>query len=243
MKSDLKIREFKTAPVIGTKTSMEIKCFFGSKLIDIEDDIYVNNISIQYSEVVDKINVQNDHYQYYGNNITQFETNILRSLNDVKFQNHSIDIYSQKDTSSNFEWIIVINAKNILTEYLFLKLKESRVFRCIKNTDLIEKNVNDYIIDYIEKNLLNRYNISEIVFYAKYTDVVNKLNVFDKNQVLKNPNFNANIFLESNRIKNINIITPDYLNNLADVKVIYNQIKPNKQYNFNYYFTISYHKI
>jgi len=243
MKSDMMISKFGRVPVIGTKSSKEIKSFFGSKLIDIEDTVYVNDISIQYSEIIDKINIQNDHYQYYDKTTLQPETNILRSLNDVKYENHSIDIYSQLDIiNNNFEWILIINAKNILKEYLFLKLKESRVFKCIKSEDLIERNINDYIYNYITSNLLNRYNISELAFYVRYYDVINR-GIFDKYQVLKDPKFNKDVFSEDNRVKNVNIMTPDYLNNLDTVKIIYNQIKTNVQYKFDYYFTISYQKI
>ena len=248
MKSNLIIRKYETTPAKGVRSAKEIKSFFGSKLIDIEDDIYVNDISIQYSEVVDKVNIQNDHYQYYDVNLLHPEVNILRSLDDVKYENHSIDVYSQIDPSvdarnKNFEWIMVINAKNILREYLFLRLKESRVFKTIKSEDLVERNVNTYINDYIDANLLNRYNISELSFYTNYFDVVNDATIFTKGQVLRGPNFNKTVFTDKNRIKNVNIITPDYLNNLDTVKIIYNQIKDNRRYKFDYYFTISYKKI
>ena len=248
MKSNLIIRKYDTTPAKGVRSSKEIKSFFGSKLIDIEDTIYINDISIQYSEVVDKVNIQNDHYQYYDPNILHPETNILRSLDDVKYENHSIDIYSQTDPSvtsvnRNFEWIMVINAKNILREYLFLRLKESRVFKTITSTDLVERNVNSYINDYIDDNILNRYNIAELTFYANYFNVVNDATIFDKGQVLKGPNFNKSVFNVNNVVKNVNIITPDYLNNLDTVKIIYNQIKDSRTYKFDYYFTISYKKI
>jgi len=244
MKSNLIIRKYDTTKAKGTRSATEIKSFFGSKLLDIEDDIYINDISIKYSEVVDKINIKNDHYQYYGDNIFQPETNILKSLDDVKYENHSIDVYSQVDRpNNNFEWIMVIDARNILKEYLFLRLKESRVFKTIKSDDLVERNINAYINNYIDINVLNRYNISDLSFYASYFNVVDKATIFNKDQVLKGPNFNKNVFTEANKIKNVNIMTPDYLNNLNTVKIIYNQTKDNRIYKFDYYFTISYIKI
>jgi hypothetical protein len=226
MKSTLIIRKFNTTPTIGTMCTKEIKSFFGSKLVDIEDEIYVNDISIQYSEVVDKTNVSKDHYQYLNNSVLQPETVILKSLDNVKFENHSIDVYSQSDRpNNNFEWILNINVKNILREYLFLRLKESRVFKCIKTTNVIDNNINNYIYGYIDTNILNRYNMSYINFYVQYLDVLNKTTLYTHNQVLKRPNFNKNVFNEANRIQNVNIITPDYLSNLDTVKIIYNQIQ------------------
>lgn len=248
MKSTLQIRKYETEKVKGVKSAVEIKSFFGSKLIDIEDFIYINNGSIQFSEVEDKVNIASDHYQYYDENLVHPETVFLRSFDDIKYDNHSIDIYSQIISKSsspdqNLEWILTINAENILQEYLFLKLKESRVFKTIKSEDVIERNINTYINNYVYSNLLNRYNVSEIVFYVKYFDVVNKTTLYTKNQILKNPQFNKTVFNESNRIKNVRILTPDYLNNLGTIKIIYNQIQSSNKYKFDYYYTISYKKI
>jgi hypothetical protein len=122
-------------------------------------------------------------------------------------------------------------------------MKESRVFKTIRSEDLVERNINTYIYNYIDINMLNRYNISELVFYANYFDVVKSATIFDKNQALKRPNFNKSVFSVKYRIPNINIVTPDYLSNLDTVKIIYNQIKDVHQYKFDYYFTISYKKI
>lgn len=248
MKNTLQIRKYETEAVKGVKSNKEIKSFFGSKLIDIEDIIYVNDISIQYSEVVDKVNIKNDHYQYYDFNLLHPESIVLKSLDDVKYENHSIDIYSQMEPTKyspnqNFEWIIVINVRSILKEYLFLRLKESRIFKTIKSEDLIERNINSYIYNYIDSNLLDRYNVSDLSIYIKYFDVVGKSTLFTKGQVLKGPQYNKTIFNETNRVKNVNIITPDYLNNLNIVKVIYNQTQDSKKYKFDYYFAITYKKI
>jgi len=244
MKSTLIYRKFNTTPTIGTRSAKDIKSFFGSKLIDIEDDILINDISIQYSEIVDKVNIENDHYQYLIKNSLHPETTILRNLDDVKFDNHSLDVYSQTERAyNNFEWIMTINAKNILREYLFLKLKESRVFKCVRGVDVVGSNINGYMYDYINENMLNRYNIYDLSFYARYFDVVNQSTIFDKNQTLKKPNYNKNVYNLSNKIKDVNIITPDYLSNLDTVKIIFNQTKDYRKYKFDYYFTISYKKI
>jgi len=259
MKSNLIIKKFTTTPAKGVRSSKEIKSFFGSKLVDIEDSIIINDISIQYSEVVDKVNIQNDHYQYYDISAIHQEKNILRSLDDVKYENHSIDIYSQVTNKSiisvssakpntivpnrNFEWVININAKSILREYLFLRLKEARTFKTIRSDDLVERNVNNYINDYIDNNMLNRYNISGLSFYVQYFNVISDSTIFTKGQVLKSPNFNKTVYVGGNLVPNVNVVTPDYLSNLGTVKIIYNQIKDSSMYKFDYYFTISYQKI
>lgn len=255
MKSDLTLKKYNTTKVGGVMSSKEVKSFFGSKLIDIEDVIYINNISIQYSEVVNRRDTRFNHYQNYnheakiGNVIStlRLETVILKSLDDVKYENHSIDILTPKDPNlgvknQNYEWVMNINAKNILREYLFLRLKESRVFKTIKSDDLVEKNIDVYIKNYINENLLNRYNISDLSFYAEFFDVLKDSNIY-QGQTTKTPRFNKTVFKESNRITNVSVVTPDYLSNLDTVQVKYNQTKDYKKYKFDYYFTITYNKI
>ena len=47
MKSDLIISKYKTENIIGTKSSVDPKTFFGSKMVDIEDFISINNDTIR----------------------------------------------------------------------------------------------------------------------------------------------------------------------------------------------------
>lgn len=255
MKSNLTIKKYDITKVNGVKSNKEIKSFFGSKLIDIEDVIYINNIAIQYTEVVNKRDIKLDHYQNYsqeiktvnGLSILYPETVFLKSLDDVKYENHSIDVLTSKDPKNltknqNYEWVMNINAKNILREYLFLRLKESRVFKTVRSQDLIERNINTYIYNYINENLLNRYNISDLSFYAEFFDVINNSTIYQR-QTLKTPNFNKTIFKPVNKITNVSIITPDYLSNLDTVQVKYNQTKDFKKYKYDYYYTITYKKI
>ena len=234
MKSDLNIRKFQKIPSFGTRTAKEIKSFFGSKLIDIEDNILINNISIQYYDVPDDIGDINEHYQNFV--INNMETRVIRSLDDVKFENHTININS--NYNNNLSWVINIDSKKILRDYLFLRLKESRIFKCIKNENLKNRNIDNYIYDYIDINLLNRYNINYIKFYTEYFSVGE-----NTNKLINDPKFNKNVYYVENEVKNINITTPDYLNNLGNVKMIYNQIKLYQEYKFDYYFTIAYKKI
>lgn len=114
MKTTTIIQQYKKESVIGTKTSKEVKSFFGSNLIDIEDEIVISDISIQYSDT------PTDHYQYYDLTtlVNEQEVSTLRSLDDIKFENHTIDLYRQNYTTSydNLQWNYVVKARNILKE-------------------------------------------------------------------------------------------------------------------------------
>jgi len=229
-------------PVIGTKTAKDVKSFFGTNLIDIEDQITINDISIQYSDT------PTTHYQYYNGvssvSEEEKEVSILRNLDSVKFENHTIDLYKLYYTQyNNLQWNFVLKARNILKEYLFLKLKEARTFKSIRKGETQKNDINTFIYDYIEFNLLDRYNIEKIIFYVQYIDVLNIGNTTNNNYTIKSPTFNKIIFNPNNITRDIKILTTDYLNNLGDVNMTYNQIKNSNQYTFYYYFVIDYKKI
>lgn len=240
LKTTTIINYYGKEPVIGTKTSKEVKSFFGTNLIDIEDQISISDFSLQYSDR------PSDNYQYYDTTIlvSEQEVGILKSLDDVKFENHEIDLYKLNYTSyDNLQWNLVLKAKNILKEYLFLRLKEVRTFKSIRKDETQKNNINSFIYDYIEFNLLDRYNISDIKFYVEYKDVLNLGNTVNNNYTIKSPTFDNKIYNDNNLIKDIRILTTDYMNNLGDVNITYNQIKNAVQYTFDYYFVIDYKKI
>lgn len=245
MKTTTIIQQYKKEPVIGTKTTKEVKSFFGTNLLDIEDEIIISDISIQYSDIPSS-DLNNPHYQYYDLTtlVNVQEETILRSLDDIKYENHTIDLYKLNyNTYDNLQWNIVLNARNILKEYLFTRLKEARTMKTIRRDQTPKNDINIFIYDYIEFNLLDRYNISDITFYIIYKNVIDDGNTFNNNYTIKSPTFNKNIYKTDNIIKDIRIITTDYLNNLGDVNISYNQIKNAIQYTFDYYFTIKYKKI
>jgi hypothetical protein len=240
MKTTTIIQQYRKEPVIGTKTAKEVKSFFGTNLIDIEDEILISDISIQYSDT------PTDHYQYYDLTtlVNEQEVSVLRSLDDIKFENHTIDLYKLNYTSfDNLQWNLVLKARNILKEYLFSRLKEARTMKSVRKDQTPKNNINSFIYDYIEFNLLDRYNINYINFYVQYRNVIDDGNTFNNNYTIKNPTFNNISYKTENIVKDVRILTTDYLNNLGDVNMTYFQIKNAIQYTFDYYFVIDYKKI
>jgi len=240
LKTTTIIQKYNKETVIGTKTAKEIKSFFGTNLVDIEDEITIGDISIQYSDT------PSDHYQYYDTMtlVSEEEVVVLKSLDDVKFENHTIDLYKLDYSEyDNLQWDIVLKARNILKEYLFLRLKESRTFKSIRKNETQKNDINTFIYDYIDFNLLDRYNIENIYFYVEYRDVLNLGNTLNNNYTIKSPTFNKIVYNEDNIAKDVRILTTDYMNNLGDVNMSYNQIKNAIQYTFDYYFVINYKKI
>jgi len=238
MKSDLIISRYKTEKIIGTKSSYDARTFFGSKMIDIEDNITIDDSLIQYSEVYDTEDKRNSGYQYY-NDIDNIEKIYLVSLFDVKDNYHTITLGSQSTTDLrlNTNWTILVNWKDILIQYIYLKLKEQRTFKTIKFQNVLSENINLYIKKYIENNLTSRYDIGIIDFYIKYYD----LDIGDQDtdpNLLLNPIFDASIKSEENRIKNVNTTTfPEILN------IQYKQTESSQYKMFHYYFDLNINKV
>lgn len=238
MKSDLIISRYKTENIIGTKSSYDARTFFGSKMIDIEDSILIDDSLVQYSEIYDTDDRRNNGYQYYDD-VDFLEKIYLVNLFDVKDNYHTIITGSQGNVERriNTSWIINIGWKDVLIEYLYLKLKEARTFKTIKFENVLSENINLYIRKYIEHNLLSRYNFDSIDFYIKYYDLDGGDEDTDPNLVF-NPIFDASIKSEENKIKNVNSTTfPETLT------VQYKQTESSQYKKFHYYFDLNIVKV
>ena len=238
MKNDLIITRFLTENVPGTFSVIEPRSFFGSKILKTEDNILIDNSYIQYSEVIDVSNPNGLGYQY-NNDILKLEKPKLVYYTDIKKSNHRVNMakQSKESLSSNTEWLITINWKKILTEYLFANIKSNRLFKCIKNENLIQQNINNYIYEYINKNIVYKYRVKDIIFYIKYEKLIqdNFLNDVNLKYGIK---FDDSIMSDENRIQNITSKITD--NNIA---LNYKQTQVSTEYNFKYYFNLTMEKI
>ena len=238
MKSDLIISKYKTEKIIGTKSSFDARTFFGSKMIDIEDSILIDDSEIQYSELFDTTDKRNNGYQYYVD-LDNAEKIYLISLFDVKNDYHTTTLDSQSgvDLRLNTNWTILVNWVDILIEYIYLKLKEARTFKTIKFQNVLSENINLYIRKYIKNNLINRYGFNSIVFYIKYFDLDGGDDDKDPNLVF-NPVFDPSIKSEENQVKNVNTtVFPEILN------IQYKQTESSQYKKFHYYFDLNIDKV
>lgn len=233
MKNNLILSKYKTEKVQGTKAVYDNRTFFGSKMIDIEDVIFVDNSVVQYSEVFDIIDKRNDGYQYYVD-INEVEKNYLMMLDELKNNNQTLTLLSQNtiDLAINTNWVLLIDWKTILKEYLFYKLKEVRTFKTITYKDITKENINLYIHDYINENIIDRYDFLKIDLYIEYFE----LDQYEKDDDVKlsyNPIFDVSVRKEANKISNINSMK---VGDLLNIK--YKQTKSSKLMMFKYYFDL-----
>ena len=236
------LKKFSTNAVPGTMNQKELRTFFGGKVIYLEDTISINDDSIKFSHVVSDYN---NGYQYFDvDSIPEdWETQFSENLTDLKYNNQSISLLSQTPDNklNNTRWKITINAKSILTDYFYFRLKEQRVFKMINANELLFNNINNAIYDYIKYNIFGRYRLDRLVFYVKYYDLKQDQSIY-KNVLLQyDPKFDVDVYSEEN-ITNVKVATFDQYN--FDTLVLeYNQSKSSTQYTFNYYFDLNFSKI
>jgi hypothetical protein len=71
---------------------------------------------------------------------------------------------------NNTKWILEIDLKSILYDYLFASIKKYRTFEGMKTYMTRTKDVNTSIGKYIFSNVNNRFKYNRIDFYIKYID-------------------------------------------------------------------------
>ena len=135
---------------------------------------------------------------------------------------------------SNTKWILNIDLRDILSDYLFAVMKRYRTFEGISNPLTRTNDVNTAIREYISNNVTNRYKLSRLDLYISYTDLRSQNVLRYKN------NWKSTISLDSNLLKKKQM---DIAFDESTLKVLFTQEKPSSQYNFDYSFNILFEKI
>jgi hypothetical protein len=237
MKENLILKQFDTQDVNGTYELKEFKWFFGSKMLEVEDEVIIDNITIQYSQ-------ESNGFQNYDTESQSTNENFLTpNLNDVKIEYHNIELIpqSEKQLENNTRWKLTIDMKSILTDYVFYKMKERRTFKGLKQDNFLNKNINLSLKNYIQTNVINRYKYKKLDLYIKYNNIEESQNVLTTTKLQFQTTFNPLVKESVN-------LTQDYTTRnqnlrLTTLDVLYNQIKPSNNYNFDYYFDIYFEKI
>jgi hypothetical protein len=220
--------EFKYAKTHGSMSMLELTSFFGSKMIDIVDKLTIGGENIIYYQT---INSEQLNFNIEKN----LTPKVYNTIGD-KLANHTIKIdesQSKIQLESNTRWIIQIDLKSILINYLFATLKKYRTFEGVRNNMTIFNNIDAGVVDYINKNILSRYKYTTIDFFVDYIP-------FSQDSTMRYKNSFVEINV-SNKISNkIQTIVND---NQTQLTLTFNQEKPSTTHNFNYYFNLYFEKI
>lgn len=221
--------EYKKTETYGTFNMIEESNFFGSKMLEVEDTIFVESQSIIY---------------YQRSNGEQTDLSVESSLNSIIYSsfkdkeiNHTLVLDEtqssyQKDNSTT--WILNIELKSILSSFLFATLKRYRTFEGMKIQMTKTHDVDSSIKEYINENVINRYKFKSLDIYINFKDLKNQNVLRYKNtwsQLAYKP--------ENKFSKYQKDLSFDY----SKIKIIFNQDKNSKDYTFEYYFNILFEKI
>lgn len=223
--------EFEYNRVFGTLNMKEESSFFGSKMLEIEDSLELHNQGIVYFQ-----NLLNEQLDL---DVEKTSNPIIYIASDDKKLNHTIVLDdSQNDFQKNglTKYIITIDLKTILQNYLFATLKQYRTFEGVRNNMCSTKDVNFSIRNYIVNNVVDRYKFDKIELYIRYQDL--------RDQNLRRYN---NIWVSDESIS-----VKEYLNSkiqtdtefdFSSIRVLFNQEKSSQEYNFEYYFKLFWVKL
>lgn len=218
--------EFTNSKIYGSFNSFEESNFFGSKMLEIEDLVEIKDQNIIYYQ-----NLKNEQIDV---NVESAQNSVIYSSFDNKNQNHSLIIdQSQSDSQlkSNTRWLLDIDLKSILTEFIFANIKRERTFQSLTNDMVVSKDVNVFIRNYITNNVLDRYRLSNIDLFVDYVDIRTTDNLQYQNV------FNKRTFNKLTRFQ-----TETNYNN-TKTRLTFNQEQTSQNWMFKYFFNLRFEKI
>jgi hypothetical protein len=223
--------EFEYNRVFGTLNMKEESSFFGSKMLEIEDSLELHNQGIVYFQ-----NLLNEQLDL---DVEKTSNPIIYLVSDDKKANHTLVLDdSQNDFQKNglTKYIITIDLKAILENYLFAILKQYRTFEGVRNSMCSTKDVNFSIRNYIAKNVVDRYKFDRIELYARYQDLRDQNLRRYSNVWVSDESISVKEYLNSK-------IQTDTEFDFSSIRVLFNQEKSSQEYNFEYYFKLFWVKL
>lgn len=222
-------KEFETKLTYGTYNMLEETNYFGSKMLEIEDTIYLASQNLIYYEK------SNGEQLDLGAETSLSSTIYSSSVNKQK--NHTLKLdetQSSFQKDNNTTWILEIDLKTLLSDFLFATLKRYRTFEGVRTFMTRSGDINSTVNEYIRNNVSNRYKFKRIDVYIQYKDLRNQNVLRYKN------NWNPQVEVEQNKFTKLQTdLTYDY----SKIKVIFNQEKTSKNFTFDYYYNILFEKI
>lgn len=221
--------EFVYQKVHGTLNMQEQSTFFCSKMLEIDDSIIIQNENIIW------------YQQPNGEQIDlDAESKLQESSYDsviIKKDNHNLildDSQTDFDKEQKARWIINIQIKSVLKDWIFANMKRYRTFEGVQNFMTLNNNVDAAIRDYIDKNVMNRYKFTRVELFLQ------SIPLLSIGSLKYNNSFNASIEAKQNIFTKFQSETDP---NQIDIKLTFNQPEPASQYAFNYYFNLYFEKL
>ena len=221
--------EYVDNKVYGTLNMVEESNFFGSKMLDIE-----NSISITTQDIIYYQNIKGEQVDCSVESSLQ---SYVYSPSTDKNSNHTLILDESQpkyQLDKNTRWILTINLKEILGNYLFGVMKKYRTFEGLKSDMTRYSNVDVALKSYVTSNVLDRYELKNVELYISYKDLRSQSLLRYKNT------WNSNIILDANKMTKLQTETSF---DESSIKLFFNQDKPSTDFSFEYFFNINYEKL
>ena len=232
MRRDYISPEFDYSRTFGSYDMNESSSLFGSKMLEIEDELDLHNQSIIYYQ-----NLQKEQIDI---SVESSLPAIIYSVSDDKKSKHTLTINEAQNEfqrNGNTKYILTIQLEELLIGYIFATLKNSRTFEGIRNKMCRKNDIDGSISEYIIKNILNRYKLDKIDLYLKYNDLRSQTALRFSNK------WSADIDTISTSNYLLKKLEIDTSFDRSSAKINFNQEKSSQNYNFDYYFKLNFKKI
>jgi len=221
--------EFESKEVYGTYNMVEESNFFGAKMLEIEDSILIDNQNIIYYQMPNgeqlDLSVENSLQSLVYSASADKEKNQILTIDETQTN------YTKENLTT---WILDVNLKGILANYLFAELKRWRTFEGIRNNMNSYNDVNTALKNYINYNVIDRYKLSRIDLYISYKDLRSQSLLRYKNS------WNSNIVSPNNKLTKFQ---SEMSVDGGYTKITFSQEKVSSSYSFEYFFNPYFEKL
>lgn len=227
MKKSSIVKDYKYIPEPGTLNMHEKTNFITGKAMDIQDEIRIRKINVYDSTNYD--------------NLEGMKSDCIISM--------SID-NNQSETEKNTltKWILEIDSKKMLREYLFDQIYTSNIFSDFHKftPDIVSSNKQGQACyEYIDNNILNRYKLKDFILWTKFYELkLGKTTSIPSFDLLKNNpiyTFYAKPSLSTADSEKSSVSIKEYADGILDVS--YKQTKSSQSHTFLYYFDAVFYKL
>ncbi len=221
--------EFSYSRVNGTLSMVEESSFFGSKMIEIEDSIVIDNQNLVWYQTLES--------EQIDESIESSLSPISYSASDDKRINHTLILdpnQTQFQRDNKARYILEIKLKDILTNFLFGTLKQYRTFEGVRNNVTKSQSVDFAIREYINRNILDRYKFQKVELFIRYNDLRNQ------NILRFQNNWNNLVRIDSEKLTRLETRTEF---DDSEILINFNQEKVSSTYSFDYFFKLYWTKL
>lgn len=157
----------------GTLSMKDESTYFSSKIIELSDYIEIDNI--------DMIWYENSKKEQLDLSIESTNDPNLYSPSNDKEINITLEIDKENSNTEDVLWKFDINYKKILKNYLYASLKKYRTFEGVRKDSVIGNDIEQSIRNYINDNIIGKYELDKIDFYLSNRSINNKNQLKYKN--------------------------------------------------------------